>query len=107
VDHPIYEFLFRTFAFILGAAVGSFLNVCIYRLPVDLSINRPRRSFCPACSKPIPWRQNLPLISWIVLKGRCASCGAKISFRYFAVELITGKASRGRWPSHTGFLFRS
>jgi leader peptidase (prepilin peptidase)/N-methyltransferase len=49
MHHPIYEFLFGTFAFVLGAAVGSFLNVCIYRWPVDLSINKPRRSFCPNC----------------------------------------------------------
>jgi len=85
----VYEFFFRVFAFVLGAAVGSFLNVCIYRLPVDLSINKPRRSFCPACKTPIPWHHNLPLISWIVLRGRCANCGAKIAFRYFAVELLT------------------
>ena len=85
----VYEFIFRALAFVLGAAVGSFLNVCIYRLPVDLSINKPRRSFCPACKTPIPWHHNLPLISWIVLRGRCANCGAKIAFRYFAVELLT------------------
>ncbi len=65
MHHPIYEFLFGTFAFVLGAAVGSFLNVCIYRWPVDLSINKPRRSFCPNCKRAIPWHQNLPLISWI------------------------------------------
>jgi leader peptidase (prepilin peptidase)/N-methyltransferase len=89
VDHSVYEFLLRVFAFVLGAAVGSFLNVCIYRWPVDLSINKPRRSFCPACRQPISWHLNLPLISWISLSGRCANCGAKIAFRYFAVELIT------------------
>ena len=87
---PNYKFLFGAFAFVLGAAVGSFLNVCIYRWPVDLSIHRPRRSFCPTCKQLIPWHQNMPLISWIVLRGRCANCGAKIRFRYFAVELVTG-----------------
>src|SRR5438552_10333085 len=92
-----YEFFFRVFAFVVGAAVGSFLNVCIYRLPVDLSINRPRRSFCPACKEPIPWHHNLPLISWIVLRGRCANCGAKIAFRYFAVELITALLFLAIW----------
>ena len=83
----------------LGAAVGSFLNVCIYRWPVDLSINRPRRSFCPNCKQPIPWHQNLPLISWIVLRGSCANCGAKISFRYFAVELVTALLFLAIWES--------
>ncbi len=96
---PTYEFLFGAFAFVIGAAVGSFLNVCIYRWPVDLSINRPRRSFCPNCKQPIPWQQNLPLISWIVLRGRCANCGAKISFRYFAVELVTALLFLAIWES--------
>ena len=99
MDHRVYEFLFRAFAFVLGAAVGSFLNVCIYRWPVDLSINKPRRSFCPTCRKPIPWHQNLPLISWILLRGRCANCGAKISFRYFAVELLTALFFLAIWQS--------
>jgi leader peptidase (prepilin peptidase)/N-methyltransferase len=99
VHQPIYKFLFGAFAFVLGAAVGSFLNVCIYRWPVDLSINRPRRSFCPNCKQPIPWHQNLPLISWIVLRGCCANCGAKISFRYFAVELVTALLFLAIWES--------
>ena len=97
MDHS--EFLFCAFAFVLGAAVGSFLNVCIYRLPADLSINRPRRSFCPACKKPIPWHQNLPLISWVLLRGRCANCGSTIAFRYFAVELLTALLFLAIWQS--------
>ena len=97
MHQPIYKFLFGAFAFVLGAAVGSFLNVCIYRWPVDLSINRPRRSFCPNCKQPIPWHQNLPLISWLALGGRCANCGAKISFRYFAVELVTALLFLAIW----------
>ena len=84
-----YVLLFNAFAFVLGATVGSFLNVCIYRLPLDLSVNKPRRSFCPSCKTSIPWYQNIPLVSWLVLRGRCAHCGAAISFRYFGVEFIT------------------
>src|SRR5438067_3393386 len=84
-----YDLVFGVFAFVLGAAVGSFLNVVIYRLPLDLSVNEPKRSFCPSCKQQISWRHNLPLLSWIALRGRCANCGGSISFRYFAVELMT------------------
>jgi leader peptidase (prepilin peptidase) / N-methyltransferase len=97
VHHSGNEFLFGAFAFVLGAAIGSFLNVCIYRWPADLSINRPRRSFCPSCKQPIHWHHNLPLISWLVLRGRCANCSAKISFRYFAVELVTAVLFLAVW----------
>src|SRR6266436_4999138 len=97
VDNPDHQFVFNAFAFILGAAVGSLLNVCVYRLPLGLSVNEPRRSFCPACKEPIPWHLNLPLVSWIVLRGRCANCGAKIAFRYFAVELLTALLFLAIW----------
>ena len=99
MQHSTQNLLFSAFAFLLGAAVGSFLNVCIYRWPVDLSINRPRRSFCPQCKQPIPWHRNLPLISWLALGGRCAHCSAKISFRYFAVELVTALLFLAIWQS--------
>jgi leader peptidase (prepilin peptidase)/N-methyltransferase len=99
VDNSAHSFLFSAFAFILGAAIGSFLNVCIYRLPRDISVNKPRRSFCPNCQKPIPWRQNLPLISWLALRGRCANCGSRIAFRYFGVELITALLFLAVWRS--------
>ena len=99
MDESAYRFLFSAFAFVLGAVVGSFLNVCIYRLPLDLSINKPRRSFCPSCKTPIPWRQNLPLLSWLLLRGRCANCGARIAFRYFAVELLTALLFLALWQA--------
>lgn len=89
VQQPYFP-LFQVFAFILGAIVGSFLNVVIYRLPAGLSVNEPRRSFCPHCKAQIPWHQNIPLFSWLLLRGKCAKCGAPIAFRYFAVELLTG-----------------
>lgn len=97
MDNSAYQFFFSAFVFILGAVVGSFLNVCIYRLPRDLSVNKPRRSFCPVCKKPILAHQNLPLISWILLRGRCANCGSKIAFRYFGVELLTALLFLAVW----------
>jgi leader peptidase (prepilin peptidase)/N-methyltransferase len=92
-----YHLLFGTFAFVLGAVVGSFLNVCIYRMPLDLSVNEPRRSFCPACKKQLRWHQNIPLLSWLFLRGRCANCGSRIAFRYFAVELLTALLFLAVW----------
>lgn len=77
-----------TVIFILGLIVGSFLNVCIYRLPRGESIISPF-SYCPHCRKSIPWFYNIPLLSYIFLKGRCHFCKKPISFRYFAVELIS------------------
>src|SRR5271165_3660178 len=74
--------------FVAGLAFGSFLNVCISRIPRDLSIVAPP-SFCPRCEAPIRWRDNIPLLSWIILRGRCRECGLPISRRYPAVELLT------------------
>lgn len=75
--------------FVFGAVVGSFLNVCIYRMPLNRSIVFPR-SHCPSCSKDIAWFDNIPLLSFLLLKGRCRHCGKPISLRYPLVEFITG-----------------
>ncbi len=74
------------FAAIFGAMLGSFLNVCVYRLPRNESVIRPR-SRCPGCGAPIAWYDNVPLLSWLLLKGRCRHCGARISAQYPLVEL--------------------
>jgi leader peptidase (prepilin peptidase)/N-methyltransferase len=93
----VYHYLFAAFAFVMGAVVGSFLNVCIYRMPIDLSVNKPRWSFCPACQQQLRWHQNIPLVSWLFLRGRCANCGGRIAFRYFAVELLTALLFLAVW----------
>lgn len=79
--------LFGLFTF--GLFVGSFLNVCIYRIPVGKSIVLPN-SYCYKCGTFIKWYDNVPLLSYILLRGRCRSCGERISPRYFVVELLTG-----------------
>lgn len=94
---PFYDLIFASFAFILGASIGSFLNVCIYRMPLDMSVNEPKRSFCPSCKYQIPLHHNIPLVTWLVLRGKCANCGSKISFRYFGVELLTGLLFLAVW----------
>jgi leader peptidase (prepilin peptidase)/N-methyltransferase len=75
------------FAFLVGLAVGSFLNVCIHRLPLEQSVVWPG-SRCPACAAPIAWYDNLPVLSWLRLRGRCRACRAPISPRYPLVELL-------------------
>jgi leader peptidase (prepilin peptidase)/N-methyltransferase len=99
VEASFYYALFAGLAFVTGAAIGSFLNVWIYRLPRDISIKEPRRSFCPSCKTQIPWQQNIPLVSWLFLRGRCANCGARIAFRYLGVELLTALLFLAVWES--------
>ena len=76
-------------SFLVGICFGSFFNVVIYRLPINLSLVTPR-SFCPKCKSKISWRENIPLLSWLIQKGKCRNCGKKISFSYPFVELLTG-----------------
>ncbi|MGQ0553711.1 MAG: prepilin peptidase [Planctomycetota bacterium] len=85
-------------AALLGAMVGSFANVVIYRSPRDgLNSFRPARSFCPACRVQIGWQDNVPVLSWLLLRGRCRACSTQISLRYPAVELFVAGLFVGAW----------
>ena len=75
-------------ALVAGLLIGSFLNVCIYRMPRDLSVVRPR-SFCPVCEHPIAWYDNIPVLSFFLLRRRCRHCSALIPYRYLIVEILT------------------
>ncbi len=78
------------FAFLMGCCIGSYLNVVIYRIPLGMKTSEPRRSFCPTCKYQIPFYQNIPIVSWLLLGGKCAGCRQKISPRYLVVEALTG-----------------
>jgi len=78
-----------TASVVLGLALGSFLNVCIYRLPRGMSVLNPRWSACPNCKQPIAFYDNVPVLSWLLLRGRCRKCKAPISLRYLLIEVLT------------------
>jgi prepilin signal peptidase PulO-like enzyme (type II secretory pathway) len=82
--------------FVLGSLVGSFLNVCIHRMPRGESVISPP-SHCPHCGYAIPWYLNLPLLTWVVLGGRCRNCGARIAVRYVLVEVLTAVLFASCW----------
>ncbi|MDD5260589.1 MAG: prepilin peptidase [Methylacidiphilales bacterium] len=82
--------------FLVGACIGSFLNVCIYRIPLGRSVIHPG-SHCAACGSPIPWQYNIPILGWLLLRGRAACCGTKIDSRYPLVEFITAAAFVALW----------
>lgn len=92
-----------TVVFIFGAVIGSFLNVCIYRIPLGLSVVSPP-SHCPACKMTIRWYQNVPVFGYLFLRGRCASCGTDISIRYPMVEALTGILFALVWFNLGGLL---
>ena len=75
-------------AFLIGCCIGSFLNVIVYRLPNNFSIVKPR-SFCPKCKTNLSWRENIPIISWLIQRGKCIHCGTSISINYPLIELVT------------------
>jgi leader peptidase (prepilin peptidase)/N-methyltransferase len=84
------------FVFAFGLILGSFMNVCILRLPLGESVVHPR-SRCPGCKSPIAWYQNLPVLSWVALRGKCARCGERISPRYPFVEALSGAIALALW----------
>jgi leader peptidase (prepilin peptidase)/N-methyltransferase len=90
-----------------GLCVGSFLNVCIYRLPRGESLVSPG-SRCPKCKRPLRWFDNIPVLSWLVLRGRCARCGSPISLQYPVVELVTALVWVAiAWFTPAGWLLAS
>lgn len=93
------EYAELAIVFVLGASIGSFLNVCIYRMPLDRSVVHPG-SHCAACGSPIPWRHNIPILSWLLLRGRAACCGTRIDARYALVELLTGVMITALWHQY-------
>jgi len=82
------DFMIWSLAFVLGALIGSFLNVCIYRWPAEESVIRPR-SHCAGCGSTVLWYDNIPIVSWIILRGKCRRCGSPISVQYPVIELAT------------------
>ncbi|MBU0640789.1 MAG: prepilin peptidase [Planctomycetes bacterium] len=88
----ILHVVIGVFIWLLGLCVGSFLNVVVYRLPIGLSIRKPARSFCPSCKAGIAWYDNVPVLSWLLLRGRCRHCQTPISPQYPLVEAVTGFA---------------
>ena len=89
VSLPGWNWYFSAMVFFFGACWGSFLNVCIWRIPREESVVHPP-SHCPGCETRIAWFDNIPVVSWLVLGAKCRSCKTRISPRYISVEIITG-----------------
>src|SRR5438876_7866250 len=93
IEHAMLAWLLFIL-FVFGTMVGSLLNVCVYRLPMEKSLLWPG-SRCGHCLQPVRWYDNIPLLSYLILRGRCRACGTKYSGRYFLVELLTGLSFAG------------
>lgn len=107
------KLLFTAVAGLFGLNIGSFLNVCSLRWPVDESVVSPG-SHCPKCHEPVHWYDNVPVLSWLLLRGRCRHCGASVSIQYPLVELATGLMWAGifaaygpSWEAFRGGVFLS
>lgn len=87
--------MIELFIFFIGAIFGSFFNMLIYRLPNGVSLTEPKRSICPKCDNIIKWYHNIPIISYLLLGGKCGYCGVKIPIRYLLVEIITSSITLG------------
>jgi len=92
LDSAVPNLFWAVLAFVFGSVVGSFLNVCIYRMPREESVVWPG-SRCPSCKKPIAWFDNIPIISWLSLRARCRHCKKPIAWRYPLVEALSGAAT--------------
>lgn len=96
MDHTVWMLFWGIYAFFIGGCIGSFLNVCIYRIPAGVSVISPR-SNCPRCHAMIAWHDNIPWISYLALRARCRHCGGAIASRYFWVETLTGLLFLAVW----------
>ncbi|MBN2069748.1 MAG: prepilin peptidase [Opitutales bacterium] len=97
--NELYPWFYPVLVFCFGACVGSFLNVCIYRIPLEQSVVKPR-SHCMKCGKPIAWYDNIPILTWFILRGKARCCGAPFSVRYAMVELFTGLLFLSVWLTY-------
>src|SRR5262245_5912029 len=97
-----FDVFLGAWLFFVGASVGSFLNVVVYRLPRGINLVYPG-SRCPSCLHAIRLRDNIPILSWLVLRGRCRDCRAVVSSRYFWVELLMGSVFLGVWLLEANF----